>query len=269
MNANLEKRSIDIRRLVIDEPTPKQIGAFDSLRIISNEKWQLMGQKLAQGDIKGDFKTRKALFQLVCLLPKLDTHLELNFMDFLINDSESGHYMQNREILKRMNPTAYAFLLTDDSPRLLDMKEKLTTTVNLQNIVMLESLASYRRLYPNDTDILEKNRNFVFEGWNFFINKTEGDHLEFAKIAASLRVIYPDRFPEVKFPKFFWQDVKNKMDYIFQKGQDIDFIDFAFNLRILAAKEVKISENGMKLEMAEKQPQIEADVPPLPQTKKY
>lgn len=70
---------------------------------------------------------------------------------------------------------------------------------------------------------------------------------------ATAKILFPGRFSKIKPDKKAWQEMKDELEEKRQEGvTSRDFLAMLYTMQILAAKEVIIDENGLRLVMPEK-----------------
>ncbi|NQV12912.1 MAG: hypothetical protein HQ530_01270 [Parcubacteria group bacterium] len=112
------------------------------------------------------------------------------------------------------------------------------------------------------------------------------DWFEFARIAANYKIIYPKRAGESKVDKKDLAGIKEELSLIENMQQHdwdrkykplgvqpnpfedkwLEYTNLAANLKVLAAKEVKITEQGLELVMQKKET-FQQETPPRPERK--
>lgn len=242
----LAERRIDIRKLIVDVPARVEIGPFDPVEQITGDMWRSIGERFKSLDMKGSFRARKALFEILCLNADAVGELNLKLPDF-VPGNVPNLYMQDREILKMVAPDFSKTILRVDSPKFQQERELLMDWHRVLGTGKLESLASLRRLIPDDLAVRRFGREYVFGEWNSRLPNLSAYIQVFTKVAANLRVICPERFAEVKVPDGFWPAAQKLVESLWKIGYEADFVDFVFYLRILAADKLELGEGGMEL----------------------
>lgn len=112
----------------------------------------------------------------------------------------------------------------------------------------------------------------AWQGLRGVTNRTyqEGNIQLYSTYAMFSKVLFPERFEEMKPDKTAWQKMKDRLEQDRQAsnvGQN--FWGMLFNMQILAAKEVIIDENGMRLVMPEKTGDFKEEKPELPVRKSF
>ncbi|NQV12911.1 MAG: hypothetical protein HQ530_01265 [Parcubacteria group bacterium] len=89
---------------------------------------------------------------------------------------------------------------------------------------------------------------------------------DYIKEAVCFRVLFPKKFNELQFDNEIWSEMRN----VFYKQQKSNIMSAtfrsAFFLKVLAAKEVKITDQGLELIMSEKE-SFQQTTPPRPERK--
>lgn len=95
----------------------------------------------------------------------------------------------------------------------------------------------------------------------------EGDWEAVTDQAICLKIIFPNRVSELNLDEEASQGIKQKLKT--ERGRDWwNFSGIAMRLKILAAKEVRITDNGLELVMPEKKG-FQKEEKPRPERKKF
>lgn len=242
------ERAVNIKNLAIEVPQKVSKKGVDPLTFVDGSVWPKIASELSWVHGRRTFESRRAAFQSASFHPEIIGALNLRSTDFSAAvDAEirPDTYFQDLELAKRLFPLLQ--IRVASSRKIEHLKEDFLRSQSgtLVPTTKLDEFAAYRRLFPGDTEIVQ-GHHFIFEGWNFFLDK-ERELTRLARIAADLRVIYPQRFREVRLYEDFWEDAQNG---ITAGGWESDYkrlVDFVFNARILAAEEVKLTQTGMEL----------------------
>ncbi|MDO8618745.1 MAG: hypothetical protein Q7R49_02240 [Candidatus Daviesbacteria bacterium] len=92
----------------------------------------------------------------------------------------------------------------------------------------------------------------------FVEDPTEAENL------AKLRIIFPDFNPKIN--PHDWDILKKT---VVARSTQVNFIKYALALKILAAKEVRVSEEGLELVMTDPGLDLVPAIPPIPETRKF
>jgi hypothetical protein len=101
--------------------------------------------------------------------------------------------------------------------------------------------------------------------------RKQGWWANFVPRAASLRLLFPERFAELgidgetrKNIKAYFQKVKKGPSH------NIYLPEFSVALKILAAEEIKLAENGgIEIVMRKPKPELKTETPPMPEKKNF
>lgn len=259
---------INIKSLTIEGPKAEEIlEPFDPIPMIADSAWEDVALVFSETD-NSFFEVRRAAFQTAYLKPEILDSLNLKSRDFIrIGINENAAYFQNLEFVTMLFPQeASSIPVPVDLP---EIKEGmlLGEAGRLVDTKRMEEFAAYRRLFPEDEEVLQ-GRHYIFEANAFFL-KDEKNISRFSTIAADLRVIYPNRFAEIEFPRNFWKDAREEIARLCKTGNFGRLADFAYHLRILAAQEIHLTDKGMELVLKQDQVLETSDIPAQPTVRRF
>ncbi|MDO8618747.1 MAG: hypothetical protein Q7R49_02250 [Candidatus Daviesbacteria bacterium] len=117
----------------------------------------------------------------------------------------------------------------------------------------------FRVLFPNERLFFSDNV------WEYMINDfKEGKYVK-GHVLAQTKIMFPDRFEELAYSM---RDLRNEL-----KGTQVrdyyteDFLDQAFSMKVLAAREVKFTDQGVELVVSK--PPFTEQTPALPEMRKF
>lgn len=126
-----------------------------------------------------------------------------------------------------------------------------------------EGAASYKILYPDKSGDWQITNSNVWKEIDELINslsKSESTISNWAKIMANIRIAYPDKYEEIASYGIPWGPMKDRLKRFCSLADEEHNNDWweaaaelASNMLILAAKEVKVGENGLEITSSPRQ----------------
>lgn len=280
-----KEEKIDIKKLAVEEPEKKSEikVSFDPEKEITNEDWERMKENLKnrRGDNWPNFFIRAVEIKL--LFPDRTAELRLDDERVLGAMKEGlGKYRQKNKWwqfseaameAKILFPERAAELGLDEQAR-KEMKKKLdhykenkswgefaeqAMRVKIVFPHKASELGLTEEFWKNQKKRLERPRRNRYLYWG-------GD---FAERAAVMKILFPERVPELGLNKETWEGMEGYLVERRNHGQLANFSKQAINMKILAAEEVKVSDNGLEIIMSKEKPKLGKETPPLPETRKF
>ncbi len=263
-------RRIDIRKLVIEQPKKADVvGPFDPVDEINAQNlddviFYLKDESEVAESVNMNYFL--ALDAFSYLYPEKVKDLEISDLIVHFPTENPAAFPIIAEAIKRT-------VGQEALNRVADQKTWKHVRSLIKNDIdvnwggyLPERLAAYKRLFPSleEPDIFSSNEDYLINGFSEVGNENFESK---AAIAANLRVIFPHRIKDLKLPPNFWEEARKELAKLEQLSWP-RYTILALNLHILAAKEVKITEDGMELVMPEKSYQ-EEQPPPLPEAKRF
>lgn len=265
------ERRINIKDLVIDQPERQKDGPFDPRELIGSKEWKIMlsGLRQAKSDSLEGVYCEEA-FKILTLFPerkaqipeniKAHTYLRSNLKK---TDASFFYFLKFYEYAKVVFPNLPNSVDPED---LENFKKAIPKDIRTDKwgSSFLDTVAIFRRLFPEEDSLIDDEIKMPF-----FNKINEKLHAETniqikAKDAAQLKIVFPQMAGEIKLSSNFWEDAKNKLITLY----GFNFLDFAFDLTVLAAEEVKLTGGLMELKM----PATEVactQTPPQPEARRF
>lgn len=94
----------------------------------------------------------------------------------------------------------------------------------------------------------------------------EGNHLdEFIRMAADVKLLFPERVAELNIDKATWQRLRQRLNYFVTLGSYWDFFKIAYPMAILAAEVARITSKGeIELLMPKPKQDLQEKIPEMP-----
>ena len=147
-------------------------------------------------------------------------------------------------------------------------------------------IAATKFLFPHkipefhlDTEVWNKTKEY-FEQQKSSLEKRhkqwgatpgrENDWYIFSLEVVAMKFLFPEKTSELTLDPGAWDEMKKSLEYarpILQNQPG--FARMAMVLKLLAAEEVKITENGLEIIMQKEEPEFKEETPPMPQTRKF
>lgn len=106
-----------------------------------------------------------------------------------------------------------------------------------------DPVLGFRKLF--DQDLWKETEEY------FHNIESQKNFFEYAKIAASSRIIYPQEFSSLKLSKAFWDKAYSEIrdtQYVSILNTN-NYFEFALYMKILAAEEVRVTDQGINIVM--------------------
>jgi len=136
-------------------------------------------------------------------------------------------------------------------------------------IYYLYELRSYKMIFPNRFASYQIGEGVVqkaVEGIR--LTKEEKRWSDFVEEAALFRIVFPDQFDKIELDKNTWKHMRDELESSRDKEWG-RFIILAFNLAVLAAKKVEVTDQGLKIEKAIVKQDFKQEKKPRPIRKKF
>ena len=100
-------------------------------------------------------------------------------------------------------------------------------------------------------------------------NQKMSDLRTVVKHLVAMKILFPDRFHEIDVEAIIWKSfdkrlTKERVVYMLPA-----FAELAAYLKLLAAEEIKITDQGLEVIMQKEKPEFKKETPPMPQTRKF
>jgi hypothetical protein len=262
---------IDIKQLNIEQPSEKPEPAFLPERDITSEQVEFALKSLRDLSIQGFTADNIAGVggSTALMFPELKEEIRTNLVKEKISrrlrellskvnqDQPSNNYPVTGEMLRILancrafmeaadssfitqSSTAqtYAKKLIENSLRFGDWGIHLTSWAQTR-------LVWSRELSPMATWDQQGLKDLVLQHL-----KDTQDSFNFARNAANLRIVAPEKFSEIQLNKDMWQYMRQTLRGKWSSGQSNDardFMEMAKNMTILSAQEISIDNTGLRL----------------------
>ncbi len=125
---------------------------------------------------------------------------------------------------------------------------------------------TYREMAKNMKILFPEKAGMWLQHMKFEPDKQLHAPRLFASYSAREKILFPEEFAKTAISKADWKAMKTTLQKTVQT--DLDSLMLAYSMSILAAKEVKITDKGLELVMAEEQVPL-TSTQPVPQTKNF
>lgn len=278
------EKPIDIRKLVIEEPQPFDYGPFNPAELFDEKKKQELVEKLQKppGERENEEDYSVYARDLVTMFPQIRDEIDLSSIRNRLNGVVMSSELTPANVrifdnFKTLFPNEFGALDLDKInrwPILAYLDKSVGSVLLLPSLELLDCAVAFRRLFPDKPlgDLFQDG--IWFDEIKDIFGESGFDSMYRAEVAAYARILYPERFGELNLDKRFWQEQREEFTgdlstFMSENNPLAIPLERGYHLSILAAKEVKITENGMELVISEKQPQKEYNVPPLPEAKRF
>ncbi len=261
---------INIHELTIEGPEKQAELPFDVERDITKEDWEKLRDGLEKNRQESNwygYSSRAMQMKI------LDPSQVLNL------DQHVWNGMKETLEVHRRNREWYGYSTRAMQMKILDPKRDL----NIDRAAwqgMTDTLEGYRKTnmwddfsqLAMDIKILDPKQDLGLDpvAWKAMVATLEtskvGGHLD-AWRAMELKIIDPNQ--DLNINASVWREMKDRLEEFRREDSAYDFSWQAMAMKILVAEEVKVTENGLELTMPEKKGSFNADIPPIPEIKKF
>ncbi len=275
---------IDIRKLVVEEP-PKLSYVFDQERDITANDFERMFDALKEMESVNRRQVNDDLiFNLTSRMLLLSPEKADEIIPYAQRALDKYGFRWTKESLKTnaWNWPLYARPIKELFPEREDLYHKdswqtlsdefyghLSAFADWGN-GLLERMSALKILHPDKFSELNLNENHFQRIIKTIDAEVYDDNnwLDYCDMAADTRILFPKKFKDFKLHLRFWYGAQKELQDYREEGEYEVFAKFALHMKILAAKEVKVTEKGLEIEMPQKQPTA-METPTLPEVKKY
>jgi len=145
--------------------------------------------------------------------------------------------------------------------------EKIKETARENFDINQESSQELKFIFPNyDLEAYPTFKKSAVEDIKKDLRYTEKGGERYAQLAVLKKILFPNTAETID--RVTWEDMKNTLlkPRVFIAT---DFSRSALNMKILAAKEIKITDNGVEIIMPEQKASFEKALPSLPETRNF
>jgi len=257
---------LNINDLTIEEPEEKGELPFNPETYITKEDWESMMEQMEE--------SRDDLFSFVGKAAAIKIlNPEVNIK---ITDKEREDIKELLEVWKKRN--WYGFFQFAMSCRILDPKMDIPTSGYHNEIrqAFQEKLKNQMSHYigmaarAKVVEPARVGRTSTEEMWPEVMKYFEThrkDIQHFTEKATEIKILKPEE--NLDLTEEVWDKMLNKLDSL--RGEDMtQFSQYAMDLKILAAQEVKVPEGGgLEVKMRREQEASEPEIPLIPEKKSF
>ena len=274
---------INIKDLTTEEPSKKEGLPFDPEKEITEKDWNVIRRNLGLM-----FRGRKESHTSFDW-PLFFSHIAAAKLLFPEKVNELGideHALEEmKQDLEGHPGTIASFLVMDANIKIFfpggkgietedffsDAKKTLQRYRSQENWPYFAYYAMYTAiLFPNkisELNIDETAWQGMIDSLGHFRNMEWVDL--FARLASEMRLLCPERTSELGLDAAMWQKIKELFDLYRSEDKWIGILDLAKSSKLLAAEEIKITDQGLEIIMQREKPEFKEETPPIPQTRKF
>lgn len=282
MSVRSQEEPINIRDLAINEPPKKNELLFDPQVEITNQ--DLQGVVRLFEAFRDGANVPNSLLEIAASVkiarPDFLDRLEFNQKSFdQIDRSLKGAevslwklFSSSAVFTKILFPNRFKSLKVDDV--FGEMTQKLTerkSIIKSSALVFTTDVSDYYDfashlaiLFPGKFSLQPRDKEWDEINESLASLNEKERLLFFARVARSRRILFPER--DTRLPHHTWLELKNLIKELQKKPSRRVLIELARDLTILAADEVKITEEGIELIS---NPQPFPVTQPLPERRKF
>jgi len=267
---------INIKDLTLEEPPKKRELPFDVERDITEEDWDKLCRFLEE--ISVDDPARRSSFAYVAMNTKLlYPNKPAEYFEGLAEKIKSSAE-QNRPdsyqnfsliaaALKVLSPEKFSEFHIDNNDW-QGMKEVLESYKNGDHWDNFAWHAMKMKIiFPNKTSelFLDENAWFHMEE-TLFRHRNNNDR---ALFAMEMRLLFPEKVLDFRIDKQMWDEMGKALTQSRIENEYYDFSTLAVTMKLLAAEEIKITDQGLEVIMQKEKSEFKEETPPMPQTRKF
>ena len=272
---------INIKDLTLEEPEKKRGLPFDPERDITEEDWEGM-----KNDTKKDraehmwYFFAKKVMSMNILLPEKMEELDLkneetwqgmrDYLKKLLKEgSSSDHLVSYATAMKIIFPERFSeFYVGGEVWE--GMKNRLNREREAANWWAFAILAlEMKILFPDrSSEFLDDTAR---EGMEKLLKKMRSEKIwyNYFQQAMQAKVLFPDRASDLYPDKTAWKEIKEHLMRARTDSRGETFLEIAMHMKLLAAEEIKITDQGLEIIMPKENPEFKEETPPMPQTRKF
>ena len=91
----------------------------------------------------------------------------------------------------------------------------------------------------------------------------------FCQHAAAMKILFPYRISELSFDTAFWKQAHKELSDYRDKEFWRGLFQEAVAMKLLAAEEINITDQGLEVIMQKEKPEFKEETPPMPKTRKF
>lgn len=266
--------NINIHDLTVEEPEKESNLAFDVERDITTETWKAMDRELRV--FKQDKDWYKFLWlgaRMKALKPDIDIHFDEETSQLLTEELKRCWKEDNVDYF---SDEACNMKVIDPQMDISPVKEvwgKMTATLKhyktdiTQWRKFIEQAMRMKVIDPQtdiqrDEDIEDFGRDVVQK------SRTRSEWFWFSKEAMEVKILDPKA--DLKISQKEWAEMKKYLNNFLLAEHHVSWWNFstmAMAMKILAAEEVKVTDEGLEINM--KKPNLSSESPELPEQRKF
>ncbi|MDO8618640.1 MAG: hypothetical protein Q7R49_01705 [Candidatus Daviesbacteria bacterium] len=116
------------------------------------------------------------------------------------------------------------------------------------------------------------NTKKIEQAWNpikMDLEDSAANANEYFTNASKARIMFPEHFKEITIKKSQWEEAHNVLHNLVNSQTPTDSLALAVSMQILAAEQLEITNEGLKLTMPKNEPQFQLKTPALPEMRKF
>lgn len=269
-----EKQKIDVGKLHYENPKKKRPGYFDAEKEVTDEKWL---------EIKTSIDKYRGAEEWFCFLSSVASAKSILPRKFNELDIKENDFKNILRIIATSPFPAASYVLGEAKivfPSHADgLKDLCPAYINIKSLTSLSETSKFslainlKTLYPEKltllpTEIGDKLIKYIEQ------DASLKNWFGLAHYLAEMKILYPQEELINKTSAKFSREMENGLreylnsSYIDKHGAR-DFLYMCRNMKIIAAKEIRITDASFDIVMPEEEPGIEEKIPPPPIVKKY
>lgn len=290
----IKPEGINIKDLSISNPAEKAKVHFDPIRDMSDEDWEIIKQEsssLFGSDDKLVHFTLDKLVRFTILDPEKSQELRPKFFATVRRDvlalkysKQRNYYARNAKNLKILFPEEFLKPEYYDNEAWEGMAQQLenlsesalnplnTTPVDLSRFV--QYAIDMKIIDPHKFEDFKIEKSGLFNSiWDRVSKSIENVKsanfwYHFTYEAGNAKLLFPEKVQQLKISGSDWEHMLEYLDTVRKSDeQNLDYM--VFNMAVLAAEKVIISDKGLRLIMPRAKDTRQAILPEFPDVRKF
>ena len=274
---------ISIKELTLEEPEKKRELSFDPEGDLTEEYWRGMINTFELALQEGHPLDASSLAAgLKILSPERMDKLDFEdktkevMENFLISSRDIevwDYFIAQAYALQIVFPGRISGFLLDDITW-EGIKGELEKHRAKDWEVFANHAMAVKIAFPNKKSELQLD-NTAWEGMKDILQqyRIDRDWMSYTIHAVNMRILYPEKTTGLGFDTLPWKEIKDEIKEPLTGSETKDFwrrlcVAFMY-LKLLAAEEIKITDQGLEVIMQKEKPEFKEEIPPMPQRRSF
>ena len=259
---------VNIKNLSIENPKKKEKSFFDPEKELTEEMWQKIVAEINRLRGSKNWYFAYCMARAKVVFPSRFGEFKLSQDDWDMVRKRIDKEKKEGDNLTALRVASHAKILFPEHIREI---QKLLPWNNVS--VLMEDnnpwiMQNLKILYPEKTVSYSDGVQTEL-GADIQKSYRRKEWLILAEYLGVYKILFPGKKTGVKLNDEFWQGVKDELKRYSEKKEIRSFLYYAMCLKLIAAKEIKITDTSFEVIMPEEKPDFKEALPPMPQYKKF